>query len=769
MSFGADCFLDCDREGFKGKVKQTYQDFIVTEIDSQGKLVELIAQDISSEIKDKNFQNINRSGKHRESIKNGIHLELKSLNKETPFLAKISESYNNLQKQAVSDLEKCLGSEKFTELRDFSLDAEKRKENNRRICICSTMLKEDRTALHRNVRLAYPHLQTVTIKSEQEGDPPSIFAVRDKVYWEFYELLNNRQQVDRLLCFAHWETRTVPSTFDLNVSSADKQQRTKIHRLLSKHFGSFLESKTFNDPEKKTSNGAQAGSYIQIRMRVKGRKSLQQNYQLTSPSQTETEYTGFVLCKRNMETLEAIHRLSSCLNIQPSAFSYAGIKDKKAITKQYMLVRGVTPEQICAIQDHPSLEGIECGSYRRGLRRSLRMGALRGNHFQVVIRNIHSNASSSLEENVGDLEKVIQDAVSSLSLRGFLNYFGPQRFGLDDKEVNACDIGLAMLQGDAIQAVKLLLTPSENNPDHPVNSAKRYYCETSDVQGTLGKMPGYKVRETLVLKGLHRHGTDVDGCRKALLNIPYSMRLLYVHSYCSLVWNQMASLRIQRYGRTAAVQGDFVVDKSVDEVEFKNSATADSYDSGSAGNSCEDDTSGVRRDCVRYVSDQDEGKHSLKDVVLPLPGYNIQYPTNDVGDEYKKRLETDGLTAKSFRLRSLGMNLPGAYRKLVAFPWDLSYKYVREAHARTVDSYAAGSDYYTVTRESSCVDSDSDAKRPRLASSGNCYEDSTKDLRPTELNEVCRRSESCCSNLEISFSLEPSCYATSCIRELMKN
>ena len=37
----------------------------------------------------------------------------------------------------------------------------------------------------------------------------------------------------------------------------------------------------------------------------------------------------------------------------------------------------------------------------------------------------------------------------------------------------------------------------------------RYYCETGDVQGTLSKMPSYKVRETLVLKGLHRHGTDV--------------------------------------------------------------------------------------------------------------------------------------------------------------------------------------------------------------------------------------------------------------------
>lgn len=48
----------------------------------------------------------------------------------------ISESFDNLQECAVSDLEKCLGSEKFTELRDFSLDVEERKENNMRICVC---------------------------------------------------------------------------------------------------------------------------------------------------------------------------------------------------------------------------------------------------------------------------------------------------------------------------------------------------------------------------------------------------------------------------------------------------------------------------------------------------------------------------------------------------------------------------------------------------------------------------------------------------------
>ena len=34
------------------------------------------------------------------------------------------------------------------------------------------MTKEERTFLHRNVRLAFPHLQTETIQSEQEVREP---------------------------------------------------------------------------------------------------------------------------------------------------------------------------------------------------------------------------------------------------------------------------------------------------------------------------------------------------------------------------------------------------------------------------------------------------------------------------------------------------------------------------------------------------------------------------------------------------------------------
>lgn len=66
-----------------------YQDFIVTEIDSQGKLVELIGNKISSDNDDKNFQKRKRDGKPKEIIEYERSLELKSLEKETPFLTKV--------------------------------------------------------------------------------------------------------------------------------------------------------------------------------------------------------------------------------------------------------------------------------------------------------------------------------------------------------------------------------------------------------------------------------------------------------------------------------------------------------------------------------------------------------------------------------------------------------------------------------------------------------------------------------------------------------
>ena len=92
----------------------------------------------------------------------------------------------------------------------------------------------------------------------------------------------------------------------------------------------------------------------------------------------------------------------------------------------------------------------------------------------------------------------------------------------------------------------------------------------------------------------------------------------------------MASYRIQRYGRSAAVPGDLVIDRSSSVHGFKSEA-ADSNQASDV-DSCEDESSGVTRNRVRCIGSHEQEMYQLKDVVLPLPGYNVQYPANDVGD-----------------------------------------------------------------------------------------------------------------------------------------
>lgn len=60
---------------------------------------------------------------------------------------------------------------------------------------------------------------------------------------------------------------------------------------------------------------------------------------------SEMVVSAFTLQKENLETLEAISFLAAELGVLPSDFSYTGIKDKKAITYQPMVVKKVTPER----------------------------------------------------------------------------------------------------------------------------------------------------------------------------------------------------------------------------------------------------------------------------------------------------------------------------------------------------------------------------------------------------------------------------------------
>jgi len=137
-------------------------------------------------------------------------------------------------------------------------------------------------------------------------------------------------------------------------------------------------------------------------------------------------YAMFLLNKRNYNTEDAIIRLSDFLRVQRKNISYAGTKDRNALTSQYITISGV-PKQDIELKDISLKYVGETSS-------PLSLGDLLGNNFVITIRNIDS------------------DKIKILPISEFINYFDTQRFSK-----NNADIGKAIIKKDYKKACELLL------------------------------------------------------------------------------------------------------------------------------------------------------------------------------------------------------------------------------------------------------------------------------------------------------------------------
>lgn len=59
------------------------------------------------------------------------------------------------------------------------------------------------------------------------------------------------------------------------------------------------------------------------------------------------------------------------------------------------------------------------------------------------------------------------------------------------------------------------------------------------------------------------------------------------------------------------------------------------------------ETSSARE--VKQLSGSEVAQYSLSDVVLPLPGWNVDYPEGAIGQLYEKILAADGLDPHRMR------------------------------------------------------------------------------------------------------------------------
>jgi len=132
--------------------------------------------------------------------------------------------------------------------------------------------------------------------------------------------------------------------------------------------------------------------------------------------QKRGDYKLIELTKESYSTIEVLEYLSSVLKIKESEIGYAGLKDKHAITTQYLTVPKYVNLKKFKNTDKVSIKELGFCDSR------LKIGQLKSNSFEIVLEDV------SIEEY-----PKIESAFYKIAKLGFANFFGYQRFGvLDD-------------------------------------------------------------------------------------------------------------------------------------------------------------------------------------------------------------------------------------------------------------------------------------------------------------------------------------------------
>lgn len=150
----------------------------------------------------------------------------------------------------------------------------------------------------------------------------------------------------------------------------------------------------------------------------------------------EGEHLLLTIQKRGMNTAFCAQQIARWASIDERDVSYAGMKDRHALTTQRFSVR--LPKKISP--DVSALNTDECTVLNAiWHNKKLARGALVGNRFILSLREITADKT--------ELEKSLQH----IKTQGVPNYFGEQRFGQEQANVG---MALGMFQGRRVDRAK---------------------------------------------------------------------------------------------------------------------------------------------------------------------------------------------------------------------------------------------------------------------------------------------------------------------------
>lgn len=223
------------------------------------------------------------------------------------------------------------------------------------------------------------------------------------------------------------------------------------------------------------------------------------------------EYKLYQLKKVGVETIGLISELERKNNISRKFIGIAGIKDKHAITYQYITI----PSKY----EFKATEGQGYSLKFLGyIDNQIETGDLMRNRFTLTIRDLDTKHLENIEQRI----KFVKE-------NGVPNYFDSQRFG---STINGIFIARFLIKEDYEGALKNYFLTQFNN----INPGSKIIKEKHDILNNWNKF------ETLTLTNLdfrriQEEYIKTKSWKSAYKMIPSKLKEMFVISYQSYLWN----------------------------------------------------------------------------------------------------------------------------------------------------------------------------------------------------------------------------------------
>jgi len=308
------------------------------------------------------------------------------------------------------------------------------------------------------------------------------------------------------------------------------------------------------------------------------------------------------------------------LEMPPRSLKYAGIKDKRGKTYQFVTMKGAREERIRSAAK--ILRNLEVGNFEP-TEHDIEIRQNRGNYFKIRIRDIACD------------QNVLSHILHSIKTNGFINYFGTQRFGFGVGKYND-EIGMALMNHKFKEAFDLYLEPLDGDP-RKFEIAKHLWIQNRDPKECINALPQYDVVFRRAFQKILNEGDVEETYRSIWETIPANK--IIVSQVASLIWNEMVTKRIEDSGFRIR-SGDLLAE---------------------SGNQL-----------VYNIVEKESLSHDFSDVVLPTPGTNW-IDDMHVNSLLSPSLQKRGLSMSSFDVQPINVSASGILRPIIAFPQDFRY------------------------------------------------------------------------------------------------